>query len=644
MTSPSSIHKISRTPEGPKGFLLFHRRRSLPESVKEELIDASAITGIHLSELQMRFIGTGIGALTVNQPIEELNRCAADLKAIGLKTAVVEKDLIKKSRLPVAAKKVYLSASSMDFEDAKGETLFQINGRTDLLIIITDLSGQSVRQLMTAMTYTGNVIQPGFEESLKKISIARPAAIFYALHDDSVTGVYVDSDTFSFLGLNDHLTIAKGTNFRVMITKAMSIARSCITDDNFGLSLLPGASPDWNGGKSAIEQELGRYARYIITAARNTLIPGEPDTQGGNPADGRKQNGASLSDDTGDVENINHDFAERLIPPPDMNDSKIVNFFQTSLPEIIVGLIVLTTPFSLFMSGIRAVQEHHRFWQAAVGISVLVAGFLMFFYALLMLYYRRMVENTPTSKIRSFSMGMVELCGKTRRYHDLRASATQTPCVFYTCRYYKFKNSGDGGRWALTRSVSSGKIPFYIEDETGRVLINPRGAVFNISMTSQTFTGSYIPALSMQLHDPNTKVVESLIPPGVRVYVFGSAQIERRSSDTRTKVIDKLRLLKQNPEALSAYDTDGDGQIDVNEWEVARNDATTQVYAECLADASANLETVVIEKPRFGLLPFIVADSEKGLIRQLMFRTVVFLIGGLMTIGFSVRFLVDLFS
>ena len=90
-------------------------------------------------------------------------------------------------------------------------------------------------------------------------------------------------------------------------------------------------------------------------------------------------------------------------------------------------------------------------------------------------------------------------------------------------------------------------------------------------------------------------------------------------------------------------DLNGDGQIDGNEWEEARNDATTQVYAESLADASANRETVVIEKPRFGFLPFIVADSEKGLVRHLMFRTGIFLAGAMVTMGFGIRLLLNLF-
>jgi hypothetical protein len=625
------------------GFLIYQKYRKIPENIRESLNEAAAITGINVTELKMRLTGPGLGALTINRPMEELKRCAADLKTLGLKTAIIEKSLIKKNGLPAPAKKINLSKTSLDFEDTNGELLFRINKETDLLIIITDLSGQSVRQLMTAMAYTGNAVCPKFEDSLKKISIAKPAAVFFALNSSPATGVYVDADTFSFMGLNEKMTHAKGTNFRVMVSEAISLARSCVTDENFGISLLPGASPDWNSDKGAIEKELGRYAGYIVTAAENKLVSDRNVILDQDSA----RSGSSPNDPTDD-DTADHSgdpvLTKGLKPPPDVKDSRLVSFFQTSMPEIIAGFIVLFSPVSLFMSGARSIGHHPFFWKAATGFSVVLAGFLMVSYAVLMLYYRRMIENMPTSKIRSLSMGMVELSGKTRLYYDLRASATQTPCVYYECHYFKYKKTGDSARWSLTRSVSSGKIPFYMEDDTGRVLINPKGAVFKIPLTSQSFSGSYIPALSLQLHDPNSKVVENLIPPGVRIYVLGSAQIERHGQDTKSKIIDKLRLLKQNPDVLNHYDANGDGQVDVNEWESARQDVTTQVYAESLADASTNAETVVIEKPRFGLLPFIVADSEKGLVRHLMFRTWIFLAGGWVVVIFGVKFLVRLFG
>ncbi len=623
-----------------RGFLLYNRRPALSETLLESLNEAASITGINLSELRMRLTGLGIGALNINRSLPALEECASDMKSIGFNTAVVEKDYIKNGKLPIAARHINLTDSSISFLDANKNTLFEITRDSELLIIITDLSGKTVRQMITAMAYTGNAINKKFDEILKKISIAKPAIIFYSLTEAPVNGVYIDSDIFSYMGLNDKMTPSKGSNFRVMVNKAMALAKLSITEEHFGISLMPGANPEWSKGKSSVERELGRYARYILKAVEKKLLPFAPESK----TAGKEDRILPLSEDQDrtDVYASGMNSSKGLKPPPDMHYSRITAFFQTSLPELIVGLIVIVSPFSLFMSSVKSISAHQFFWKAAADSAIAVAGFLMFSYSLLLLYYRRMVENTPTSKIRSLSMGMVELSGKARLYYDLRTSATKTPCVYYRCRYYKYQKTNDGSRWALTRSVSSGKIPFYIEDETGRVLIKPEGAIFNIPMRAQSFQGSYIPTLSMQLHDPNTKVVEEIIPERARLYVLGSAHIEKHGKKTREIIIDKLRMLKQNPKIMSKYDINGDGQIDGNEWEAARNDAERMVYAESLANGPSESEFTVIDKPRFGLLPFIIADSEKNLIRKLMFRTFIFLVGGLITMGFSINFLVNL--
>ncbi|MBC2716890.1 MAG: hypothetical protein HF978_16420 [Desulfobacteraceae bacterium] len=627
-----------------RGFLLYNRRPALSEHVLESLKEAEAITGINQSELRMRLMGLGIGALNINRCLNELEDCAADLRFIGLNTTAVTKEYVKNGKLPPAARHINLTDSTIKFLDANENTLFKITKESELLIIITDLSGKTVKHLMTAMAYTGNAINKTFDEILKKFSIAKPAAIFYSLNGDSENGVYVDSDIFSYMGLNDKLTHSKGSNFRVMVKEAMAMSKSSITDENFGISLLPGANPEWSRGKSPVEKELGRYTRYILTAVEKKLLPFEAESNEASD----EETSPSLSGDKPGTYPSNKNLAgmnssKGLQPPPNINYSKITSFFQTSLPELIVGLIVIVSPFSFFMSGVKSISAHQVFWKMAAGSAIVLAGVLMFCYSLLLLYYRRMVENTPTSKIRSLSMGMVELSGKSRLYYDLRTSATKTQCVYYRCRYYKYQQTNDGSRWALTRSVSSGKIPFYIEDDTGRVLIKPKGAIFNIPMATQSFQGSYIPTLSIQLHDPNTKVVEELIPERARLYVLGSAQVEKHGKKTREIIIDKLRMLKQSPKIMSEYDINSDGQIDVEEWEAARSDVERMVYAESLANGPGDSESVVIEKPRFGLLPFIIADSEKNLIRKLMFRTWIFLFGGLSTMGFSLNFLVNFF-
>lgn len=640
ITDPAASASDTRKTGAGGGFLLYNRRPVLSRDILESLKEAEMITGINQGEIRMRLLGQGIGAFNINRSIRELEECAAGMQSLGINAGVIAKDLVKKALLPAAARHVDLTGSSMTFFNGNKDPVFEITNDTDLLVIITDLSGKAVRQIMTAMAYTGHAIDKKFDEILKKISIAKPAAIFYALNTPSAEGVYVDSDLFSYMGLNDKLTHSKGINFRVMVHGVRALSRSCITDENFGISLLPGASPDWSRGKSSVENDLGKYARYILTAIDQKLLPFAPEP--GTIVDKEFSDSVSgISSGTSYAAGSNA--AKGLEPPPDMNYSRIAAFFQTSLPEIIVGLVVIASPFHFLTTGAQSISDHPVFWKTVVGSGFLLAGFLIFCHSLLLLYYRRMIENTPTSKVRSLSMGMVELAGNARLFYDLKTSATKTPCVYYQCRYYKYQRTGDRSGWALTRSVSSGKIPFYIEDDTGRVLIKPKGAVFNVPLTTQSFRGSYVPSLSLQLHDPNTKVIEKMIPAGSRLYVLGSAHIEKHGRKFKDILSDKLRTLKQSPETLAEYDINGDGRIDMDEWESARGDAERMVYAESLANGAGQSESVVIEKPRFGMLPFIIADSEKKMVQRLMIRTLVFLAGGLVTMGFSIGFLAKLF-
>lgn len=621
----------------PKGFILVNRRLVLSESLMDSLDEAAAITGLPAGELRIRLKGPGIGALNINRPLPELEKCAAALKAMGINAGVVTKDFIKNGPLPRAARHLDLSTDAMTFLDADKNPLLTITRKSRALLILTDLSGKAVQQMMTAMAYTGGSIHKEFDEILKKISITKPAAVFYDLNAPPEACVYVDSDIFSYLGLNEKMTHSKGGNFRIMIHEAMILAKDFISDENFGIALLPGASPDWSKGKPWVEKELSSYGHYILAAVKNNLLPFNPEI----PAPDASKTADKTSDDGGFVSGVNG--TQHLPAPPDVSESRFTTLMQSSLPEIILGLMVLVSPFSLFVSGINAIGRHAPFWKGLAGFSVVTAGFLMFGYAFVLFYYRRMVENTPTSKIRSLSMGMVELSGKTRRCYDLRSSATKTNCVYYRCRYYRFEKSGDTSRWVKTRDVSSGAIPFYLEDDTGRVLVHPKHAVMKVPMTVQSFQGSSIPTLAFQMNDPNKKVVEELVPENARIYVLGSARIQKQGRKFSEIIVDKLRTLKQNPDKLAEYDINGDGRVDALEWESARDDAERMAYAEALARGSEASETVVVAKPRIGLLPFIIADSEKKLISRLRWLSLLYLAGSGIIMGLSINYLINFF-
>ncbi len=71
---------------------------------------------------------------------------------------------------------------------------------------------------------------------------------------------------------------------------------------------------------------------------------------------------------------------------------------------------------------------YHAFASGAIPAFIAILALWYGFYLLRM---KRSIENTPTSKIRSVAMGMVEVKGKAIRKHALVSPMTQTSCVFY---------------------------------------------------------------------------------------------------------------------------------------------------------------------------------------------------------------------
>lgn len=105
---------------------------------------------------------------------------------------------------------------------------------------------------------------------------------------------------------------------------------------------------------------------------------------------------------------------------------------------------------------------------AAVAV---VAGPVMFASGFSAWRRRRLIADTPTSKIRSMAMGLVEVSGAA-----IPRSSVEAPFSGKSCVYWKVDvstRSRDG--WTVIHRESSSQ-PFYLRDETGIALVYPQGA------------------------------------------------------------------------------------------------------------------------------------------------------------------------
>ncbi len=149
------------------------------------------------------------------------------------------------------------------------------------------------------------------------------------------------------------------------------------------------------------------------------------------------------------------------------------------------------------------------------GIALLVgigAGLFCFFKGFRIYRQYRVLADTPESPIFSISMGFVEVHGKAKPAQGglVNSPVTRTPCLFYKVDIKGFVDGPRGG-WSHHRTVAEG-VPFYLEDGTGKVLIDAHGAEYDLIRTAWRETGGIslqgIFQTFREIHSPMRFLVE----------------------------------------------------------------------------------------------------------------------------------------
>ncbi|MGA7380392.1 MAG: GIDE domain-containing protein [Terriglobales bacterium] len=107
------------------------------------------------------------------------------------------------------------------------------------------------------------------------------------------------------------------------------------------------------------------------------------------------------------------------------------------------------------------------------------AGVYLFYHGFRLLQRKRLIMNTPSSKIRSAAMGLVEVSGLATGPYTLRAPITGVPCYYYRTMVWEWKQRDKGSSWV--KEADEGlHVPFYLDDGSARVLVDPQGAEMDI--------------------------------------------------------------------------------------------------------------------------------------------------------------------
>jgi hypothetical protein len=106
-------------------------------------------------------------------------------------------------------------------------------------------------------------------------------------------------------------------------------------------------------------------------------------------------------------------------------------------------------------------------------------GVHVFFRGFRILQHKRLILNTPFSKIRSASMGLVEVSGMAAGPQTIPAGITGEPCYYYHAIAWQEVESDGKRGWEKVVDESVG-VPFFVDDGTGRMLVYPQGAKLDV--------------------------------------------------------------------------------------------------------------------------------------------------------------------
>jgi hypothetical protein len=277
-------------------------------------------------------------------------------------------------------------------------------------------------------------------------------------------------------------------------------------------------------------------------------------------------------------------------------------------------------------------------------LIILVLGGGAFYWGFTRLIRKRLIENTPTSTARGLAMGLVELVGLAKPKLPLKSPFMDLDCVFFRYTIERWQNSGRSGKWVKISQGDSFFVPFYVEDNTGRAAIAPKGAELIMPVDYEFITGwgKDLPAnliMFMAKYNLQTggmfgqyklRFREWCIYPNQPVYVLGVA---KKSADFigghKEKILEHLRELKKDPVKMAEADTDKDGQISVAEWETVRQKIEQEVLEqEIKSPGLSEMSDVLIGKGETEKT-FIISDkSQKELISRLFWQSLAGVYGG----------------
>ena len=249
-------------------------------------------------------------------------------------------------------------------------------------------------------------------------------------------------------------------------------------------------------------------------------------------------------------------------------------------------------------------------------LVVALAGGGLVYYGFATLREKRMLENIPSSKVRSVAMGLAEIKGAAKQKAPLVSPLTGAACTYYRFLIEEERSGSKGQKSWVTIDQGQSTQPFYVEDETGRILVDPVGAETILRQAYREIKrdGGWTSS--------RRRYTEWRIIPEERIFVLGTvSKTHDIAFEKKARLTERLQQLKKDKDKMREIDTNQDGDVSPEEWDAAVQKAQDDLLREEVSAGSKEAEDdVVIGK---GALEetFLIADrSEKSVERALAWK------------------------
>jgi len=236
----------------------------------------------------------------------------------------------------------------------------------------------------------------------------------------------------------------------------------------------------------------------------------------------------------------------------------------------------------------------------------------------------RTVRDTPTSKVASAAQGYVELYGWGLAFGEtpLLSKLSLRPCLWFR---YQIEQRSSENEWNIIDRGESWDS-FILRDNTGECLIDPEHAEIITQHRKQWKKSDY------RYTEWNLFAHDTLYVVGY-FHTQGGNTIEFNSRDELSAVLAEWK--QDMPALLARFDLDKDGELNLQEWTLARAAAKREV-GKRLREVQATPDLNFICKPRDGKLYIISNLIQDDLSRRYLLWSwlhLLILMGALVSIG-----------